>query len=318
MTFITNSINSATPGATLYAAFETAALALGFTLDDTVVIGTRTHKVLKSPAAGNTRGVDWWLDFSYTTTGAGSVMIVPFEGYTPAGDLGIRGPYSANSTAFETTNYSSNGNTGFALETTWANSVSHTGLQIALVASVAFVYRISITRDRVIINLSNAGTQVLYAGFYVPTAAALAHQGASCVPLITCRVASTVGANSSTSTASITAAVTRLPKYPDISAAWMTSGWGGSLTVFVNTALCGGRAGDWVHPASGELAYTPYCVGFGGTTPGITLGFVGQLDGVLYGYTAASAALGDTIVQGGDTYFLSTPQSQVAVAVKAA
>lgn len=317
MTHISSTINSATPGAALYAVIETEALALGFTVEDTVVIGTRTHKILKSASAGNTRGLDWYLDISYTTTGAGSIMVCPFEGYSTAGDTGLRGPYSVNSTAFETVNYSAFGATQSALETNWANSVSHTGLQIALVASVNFVYRVTISRDRIAINLSNAATQVLYAGFFIPTTAALAHQGASCFPLIVCRVSSAAGANSSTSVASVTAAVTRLPKYPDISTAWMTSGWGGSLVVGANVPLAGGRAGDWVHPSNGELAMTPYYVGFGGTTATNFVGTVGYLDGVLYGYTAASETLGDTVQQGGETYFLTTHSGQVAVAVKA-
>jgi len=184
MGYITNTINSATPGAALWTALDAELIALGFTLEDTVVIGARTHKVYKSAAAGNTRGVDWWLDFSYTTTGAGSIMMAPFESYTPASDLGIRGPYSGNDVGFEAVNYSRFGATGSALETNWANTTSHTGLQMALVASTAFIYRINASRDRVAVMLSNAPTQLLYCGFYTPTASALAYQGASCIPLL--------------------------------------------------------------------------------------------------------------------------------------
>jgi hypothetical protein len=318
MSYTNGSVNNANPGATLYALLETALLAIGFTLEDTVVISTRTHKILKSAAGGNTRGVDWYLDISFTTTGAGALMMAPFEGYTAASDLGIRGPYSANSTTFETTNYSAFGPTGNALETSWANSVSHTSLQLALVASTAFTYRFTYSRDRVVLSLSNAPTQILYAGFYTPTAAALSYQGGSCIPLIVCRIASGGSANSSTSASTVTAAFTRLPKYPDISATYMNSGWGGSCLVAANQLLLGGRAGDFVHPGSGDLAYSPYCVMMGGSSSGFNTGLVGYLDGVLMGYTSATSALGDTVVQGSDTYYVTTHSSQVAVAVKAA
>ena len=218
----------------------------------------------------------------------------------------------------ETTNYSRYGASQFALETNWANLTTHTGLQVALVASTAFVYRISATRDRVIVNLSNAPTQLLYCGFYTPTSTALAYQGASCIPLITCRLTSGSNAASSTTVGSVSAAVTRMPKYPDLSTTYVSSGsgWGTSVFVFSNGGLLGGRAGDLVHPATGDVAFTPMYVGLGNNSTGLSLGVVGNLDGVIAGYTSAAATLGDTVVYGGDTYTISQPTSQSAHAFK--
>lgn len=318
MSYITNTINSATPGAALYTALETELVSLGFTVEDTIVIGARTHKVLKSAAAGNTRGVDWWLDFSYTTTGAGYIMMAPFEGFDPATNLGVRGPYGANDLGFETTNYSRYGASGSALETNWANSTSHTGLQVALVASSAFVYRIVASRDRVVVSLSNAPTQLLYCGFYVPTAAVLAYQSGSCVPLLVARLASNSNSGANATVGSVTAALTRMPKYIDLSATYVPQGqgWANSVLVYDNGAMRYGRAGDLVHPAIGEVAYTPFGVGVGNNGSGIGLGFVGTLDGVLGGWTSAPASLGDVVAYGGDTYIITQPSSQAAIALK--
>src|SRR6187402_1092437 len=115
MTYITGTITDANPGPLLYAAIETAAIALGYTLEDTVVIGSNTHKILKSAAAGNSRGQDWYLDINFATTGVvGGIRFAPFEGYNPATDQGIRGPYTISTTAIEQTYYSPFGVTGNA------------------------------------------------------------------------------------------------------------------------------------------------------------------------------------------------------------
>lgn len=317
MTYDTNSINSATPGPAFYAVIEAIMLAQGWTLDDTVVIGARTHKVLKSASAGNARGLDWWLDISYTTTGAGSIMMAPFESYIAGSDLGVRGPYSVSDTGFDPTTYTRFGATGSALETSWANSVNHTGLQVPLVAGSAFIYYLSVSRNRVAFFLSN-DTNLLYCGFWLPSAQHIAQAGASLFPLIVTRMASGVNSNSSTSQTIITAAVTRLPKFPDLSATYITSGWGGSVFVFFNPGMISGIGGQQVHPATGELAMSPMCVGLGQSSANTLLGYVGQLDGVVQGYVNVTAGRGDTMVQGVDTYVMQARSTNNAIFLKAA
>lgn len=318
MTYDTNSINSATPGAAFYAIIETIMLGQGWTLEDTVVIATRTHKVLKSASAGNARGLDWWIDISYTTTGAGSIMMAPFESYNPATDLGVRGPYSVSDTGFDPTTYSRFGATGAALETSWANTVSHTGLQVPLVSGSAFIYYLAVSRNRVAFFLSN-DTNLLYCGFWLPSTQHIAQAGASLFPLIVARMGSGTSANSSTSTSAVTAAVTRLPKFPDITTTYVSSGgWGGSVFVFFNSGMLSGIGGQQVHPATGELAMSPMCVGLGGISATTLLGYVGQLDGVVQGYVNITAGRGDTVVQGVDTYVMQARSTNNAIFLKAA
>lgn len=182
MTFISASITNAAPGPLLYAAMETALLGVGYTLVDTVVISTRTHKILKSPAGSNSFGKDWYLDVTYNTTGVtDGLWIRTFEDYTPASDLGIRGPGLGNyvvSYDFDEPTWSWGGSTGYALETNW----SIYGSRLSLTTS-AFTYWISITPDRVIVMLSTATTSLMYAGFYQPTDFFEEQAGAASFPL---------------------------------------------------------------------------------------------------------------------------------------
>lgn len=316
MTYQTNTINSANPGPALYAVLETIMLGQGWTLEDTVTIGARTHKILKSAAAGNSRGLDWYLDINYPTTGVGTWMMTPYEGYTPAGDTGLRGPYSANDTTFEAVNYSRYGATQQALESGFTTSTSYTGLMTTLVA-VAFVYRVLVSRDRVAVNVSNQGNFLHYAGFYTPTAAALAQQGASCFPLIVCRIASGGTAQSSTSAASVTAALTRMPKYPDLSATWHGgNGWGNSVQVTYAQQVLGGVGGLFVHPGTGEIVMTQMEVLMGWSNVSVWAAHVGFLDGIYIAYVTSSAAQGDTMTNGGDTFVMLTSSSNLALLMK--
>jgi len=188
MTYIASSLTSANPAADLYTAMATALSTAGFTLVDTVVISTRTHKVWKSAAGSNAQGLDWYLDVAYTTTGNGSVWLGAFEDYNATTHVGTRGPYNnGNDTNNpESTFYSRFGATTSALETSWTH-ISNNVSQIQVQTS-AFAYWISITTDRVIAMTSVAPTSVMYCGFfemYTPWANKI---GALAYPLVSCTV----------------------------------------------------------------------------------------------------------------------------------
>lgn len=187
MTFIEGTITSeANPAAKLYTDYIDGALSsAGFTLVDTVTIGARTHKVWKSDAGDNVAGLDWYLDIAYTTTGAGSVWLIPFEHYEPSTDLGYRGPMGAPSTgtiagAF----YTIYEGTGQALETNWSPRAGDTNYLLPTNTS-SFYFALSITPDRVIALSSQAPTNVLYTGLYEPDPNVAAHAGADLFPLWT-------------------------------------------------------------------------------------------------------------------------------------
>lgn len=196
MTFTTNSMTSANPAADLYTALASALSSAGFTLEDTVTISTRTHKVWKSAAAGNAQGLDWYLDVAYTTTGAGSVWLGAFEGYTAASDVGLRGPYNSSSdtTTPEGTYFSRYGASTSALETNWTH-ISNNVAQIQTQTS-AYAYWASVTTDRVIVMTSVQPTHILYCGFfdmYTPWANKIS---TNAYPLISCTVNSPTTTNS--------------------------------------------------------------------------------------------------------------------------
>lgn len=187
MTYITGTLTSANPAADLYTQQIAPALtAAGFTLVDTVVIGTRTHTVWKSAAASNSQNLDWYLDVLYTTTGSGSIWMNCFEMYDPATHLGYRGGYNVSGTfAIETAFFSRYGATGYALETNWYTitaingGYSNNGFTLS---TSAFSYWISITTDRVI-GMTSMKTDLVSCGFYVPSADFLARAGSASFPL---------------------------------------------------------------------------------------------------------------------------------------
>jgi hypothetical protein len=301
----------ANPGPLVYAALATKLLALGWTLEDTVVIGARTHKVLKSEAAGNTYNLDWFLDISYPTTGiATGVLLCPFEGYTAASDVGLRGAYSAASTnAPDATTYSRFGATTSALETNWANTGSHTSLDTPLTTS-AFVINASVTRDRVILLSSTEATQVSYCGFFTPTTAHATHAGAALFPLITTRLVGSADRTAANSAASVGAALTRIPK------ATTVSNWNAHCVVGPNTMRMNGRIGGAAAEGDNQITTVPFLVGMGGVS--WTLGaatHIGELDGVECGWADAPVARGDIVTIDGSSYTLSTVTSSAAIAM---
>lgn len=208
MTYISGNITSANPAADLYALMDPAFASAGFTLVDTVVISTRTHKIWKSNAANNQAGLDWYLDVTYTTTGAGSIWLSPFEDFNAVTDIGTRGPIFDTTTTIEGTYFSKYGATGSALETNW---MAATGTINQITLSTASVgYWMSITQNRVIAMSSLAPSRLVYCGFWEPNTAYSTNAGAALYPLIVGSLDSYL--TSTTGTTDGYAAVTRAPR----------------------------------------------------------------------------------------------------------
>ena len=131
----------------------------------------------KSPAAGNVQNLDWYLDIGYTTTGAGTFGLYPFEFYDPAAHLAYRGPfYAAHRQAhLDATYYSRCGATGYTLEnfnlvhlaaaTFSSGNYAHHDLDIPV---TTIGYWASVSPKRVVLFTSNQPAMVLYAGLYEP------------------------------------------------------------------------------------------------------------------------------------------------------
>jgi hypothetical protein len=312
MTFITPTIPAdANPGPLVHTELATALLALGWTLDDTVVISTRTHKVYKSAAAGNTYGLDWYLDISYPTTGvATGLLITAFEGYTAGSDVGLRGPYTANSTTIDGTTYSRFGATTSALETNWANLGTYSSLTAPL-SIATFGVIASITRDRVIVLLTTEATEVSYAGFYTPTAAHAAHAGAALFPLISTRLVGSSDRISSATVGTAAAALTRAPKLSSIN-------WASSCVVSPDTSRMNGTVGGTASEADNQITSAAFVVGMGGIAiASATTSKVGELDGVQCAFADAAVTRGDTVTVSGDSFVTSTYVSTACILIEA-
>jgi hypothetical protein len=308
MTYATGTVTDANPGPALYAAMEPTFLAAGFTLVDTVVIGSRTHKVLKSAAADNTFALDWYLDVHFPTTGAGSIFFTPFEHFDPATDLGYRGPYSVSSATIDGTTYSRYGATGNALETNWANSAAHTALDNPIVTS-AFGWYLSATTERVIFLSTAASAELHYCGFFEPTAAHEAHAGADMYPLIVAHFSSPVTTPSSGSGATaISACLTRMPKVGSVN-------WINHVVCDISYAqMSGAVGGSGPFGGTGEtaLARRPIVMGHNalgsssGTAAVAGLGLVGFLIDVGNSWTDGTIARGDTFTDDDSGVWVST------------
>jgi hypothetical protein len=301
MTFITPTIPAdANPGPLVHTELATAMLALGWTLEDTVVIGARTHKVYKSAAAGNTYNLDWFLDISYPTTGvAPGLMLTPFEGYTAASDVALRGPFSSNNTTIDATTYSRLGATTSALESSWVNSSSYPAMDSPL-SIASFGVLASVTRDRVILCLSTEATQASYAGFFTPTTEHAAHAGGALFPLVTVRLSGLSDRTPSGTAASVTASLTRVPKLTSVN-------WASHCIVGPNTMRMNGDVGGAASEADNQVTSAPFLVGSGGSSwVNGTATHVGELDGVQCAYADAAVTRGDTVTVDGDSYVCSS------------
>jgi hypothetical protein len=299
----------ANPGPLVYTALATKLLALGWTLEDTVVIGARTHKVLKSAAVGNTYNLDWFLDISYPTTGVASgLLLCPFEGYTAASDVALRGPYTGSNTTLDASTYSRFGATTLSLESWSGNSAAATSLDTPL-STAAFVIYASVTRDRVILLSSTEPSQASYAGFFTPTAAHAAHAGAAMFPLVMTRLSGAVDRVSTSAESTLAAAVTRVPKLASIN-------WSNCCIVGPASMRMNGRIGGAASGGDNQVTTVPFLVGIGGAGwASATVAQVGELSGVQVGWADATVARGDVVTIGGVAHTLSTVSANAAICI---
>lgn len=311
-------INDANPGPALWASIDTVLIAQGWTLVDTVTISTRTHKIYKSAAAGNSRNLDWFLDISYPTTGiTGGMYIMPFEFYDPATDLGYGGIQAgSSSTTVDQTTFRRYGATGYSLEhSNWMNNTAWTGIDIPLSAT-SFSYWMSVTRDRLILFTTVEAGFFHYAGFFTPTSAHASHAGAQLFPLIVAHLGPTLAGTASSSSAS-PVGFTRAPRVPTGGAFnWFDCGGvGGNIYQMLSGQI--GVAPSWVTGGYEILSDIPVFIGSGSPSAAQTnSGLAGFLDGIALGWVSTSAVRGDTVTVGSDTWYLISPSQSGTALVK--
>lgn len=337
MTYTSNSLTSANPAADLYTALATALSSAGFTLSDTQVIGTRTHKVWKSPGGSNSFGSDWYLDVAYTTTGAGSIWLGAFEGYSSPN--GIRGPYNVtnDTTTPDATTFSRLGATGAPLDqTTWSfGNWSHIVSNMAQIQTTtsAFAYFISATTDRVIALTSVAPTNLVYCGLFTPYTPWANKCGSALFPLVTGTASVPSGTGSGMCPAAVVSSfssqsaypcgLTRRPPVATVGNNGSQQGYGTTYLGSAYTDGSGGGAssggGIGAPVVSVDTASNPfYDAPHGGqiavfnSWPNTTGGSGGLVLGTLKdcGVFASSAVTrGDTVTVSGVTWVLSNTQS---------
>ena len=291
MAYATGSISDANSSLALYNALTPLLTTAGYTLVDTVVISTRTHKVWKSAAANNSMNLDWYLDVAYTTTGVGPVHLTPFEYFDPATDLGYRGAFSTNDSTIETTYYSRYGATGYALETNWFGAATGAGI---LTSSTAFSYWISVTPERVVGLSSLQPTLIRYTGFYQPDSRYVTNAGDKLYPLIKAEFS----APNESGTGSSMSGLTRAPKATSLPAFWpRIAGVGPEVPAIqrISPPLPGSNA--W---GQGPLG-CPLVVGFP-QADDYGRNLFGRLIGVVSVPLATTVVRGDTFTMGGVTY----------------
>jgi hypothetical protein len=313
MTYASGTIAAdANPGPLLYAALETPLLAAGFTLVDTVVIGGRTHKVLESDAADNDRGLTWYLDVSYPTTGiTGGMLMVPFEGYNSTTHVATRGIYAASNTTIDGTTYSRFGATTSALETNWNNTASSSASDNPIVTT-GFGWFMSATTDRVIFLSTTAPAELHYVGFFEPTADHVTAAGAALYPLIMVHFAfSSAVPVSGTAGANSTVNFTRVPPMTSIN-------WSTSAIIDISFAMMGGLVGgggNFVATGKTNLARRPIVMGYNALAAASAasatggMGLVGYLIDIANSWTDGSVVRGDDLTDTNADVWIGTDDS---------
>lgn len=163
----------------MHDALAAAMVSVGYVLVDTQVIGARTWKVYKSPAASNSIGKDFYLAISYSTTGWGGINIRPFEDYDVVNHLGIRGVTGTTAFSPETTFYSRYGSVGYALETNWMIATNYQ----LITQAASYGYYLSVTPDA-IAGFTSTNSTCVYSGLMNLTAGSVSAQGSSAFPLV--------------------------------------------------------------------------------------------------------------------------------------
>lgn len=307
MAYINGSITDANPGPALYALLAPALTTAGYTLEDTVIISTRTHKIWKSAAANNRQALDWYLDVTYPTTGAGNLTMQPMEYFDPATNMAYRMVFGGvASTAIDATTYSRHGATGYTLEDSNLGILRANGGAPATAVTTStstFTYWIGVTGDRVVAMTSSNAMKVTYAGLYAPADPHKTWVGAASFPLVVGNFSDT--AAGATSAASTYLGVTRLPKTTSL----VGNGWATSVQI---------------HPGIKIRETLPIFPG--GATTGMGAKYMapimltGDPTGVapqaLYGYlidvghvNATTGPQGDTVTFGSDLWVLAAYNS---------
>lgn len=329
MTMITPAtITSANPGPALEAVIETAMLAIGWTLVDTVIIGGNTHKVFYSAAAGNSAGKDWYLDINYPTTGiSGGIRLAPFEGYNATTHLGTNGPYNQSSTTVNPTSFSQSTTAG-ALETLWANSTTWSSLSTTL-STTTFTYYISVTRDRIIMLLTSDPLNIHYSGFFTPSSAHAAAAGSALYPLVVAKIPVPANISSFCYTgngpSNSQCALTRAPNAP--TGSWFN--WQTSLCLPTGLAAVMGAGvlgGTGASPFTANQAggNIPLWMGFNNPATFSSVGgsstvipaYVGYLSDVIAAFGGSTATSGNTVTIGADTWYFTNNSSGGVLAFK--
>lgn len=294
MTFISGTITDANPGPALYAVLAPALTSAGWTLVDTVVISTRTHKVWKSAAASNPANLDWYLDIAYTTTGVGVFTGTVWEFYDPTLDFGYRGPTVVNGTAVpDATTGSRYGSAGNTLENAAWGPVGASG-QGDNLPITAFAYWFSVTTTRVMMLNSIGPANIKYWGLYEPNALYATKAGAALFPLVQANL--TYGYDSSTNTSQ--RALTRVPPFTG------SLSWSGNQYVTTTAgpitelpAIPGGNTQMYPIVASRIVLQTS------------TVSSMNAIFGMLYGVACVAAVgvvRGDTVTIGADQWVCTT------------
>lgn len=315
MTYITNTLTDSNAPATLYAAMATALTTEGFTLVDTNVISTRTHKIWKCAAASNPANVDWYLDIAYTTTGAGTLGLYPMEFYDPATDLAYRAPFFGSSnTAAESTYYSRNGASGFTLES--ANLAIYAGATTGSasanrdlsIPATTFGYWCSISPKRVALFTSNSPALTLYAGLFEPHADFAAQAGALMYPVISAKYS---GVQSQGTLGEVS--LTRYPK--DLSSQrWDSRVDSSALPILQGVGMFPSIPSGVTTLSTVRRAVRIPVIAY--TGGGGQAGLFGYLYDVLGAST--TAVRGDTVTVGGASYVFASPSSSASLLMKAA
>lgn len=294
MAFISGPMTNSNPGLALWTLIDAQMIAIGWTLDDTVTIGSNIHKVYKSAAAGNSFGKDWWMDIKYQATGVtNGISFMPMESYNNSTHLAFRATYAVNAASgIETTYYSRFGATGSALETNWTTAA------VMTTVTTATTYAFSITRD-FIIGCLGSYTGGVFAGFYTPTADYSSFVGADLFTLGTFSFSSLQTAANSQG-----ASFTRVPRLTTVDN-WNTIATGifPTMTSTFNLGLANGIIGGAASPNTGKRTLINPTINVRPQTGMLAYEFIGYIPNIAAGLGISSILKGDTITIGSDTWY---------------
>lgn len=162
MAYSTGTINDANPGPVLLTALQTAMTGVGWVFVRDIVVTTNTYKVMKSPAAANSFGADFYVVLKVNTTGTGNITFAAMEVWDDTALLAQR-YIPSTSPALPTSTFAFTDSTGVAVS---SNALAYIAV-CAYTASQAFSYYLTVTADRVIFAMRNGAADFgAYVGLY--------------------------------------------------------------------------------------------------------------------------------------------------------